>query len=160
MDEGCYSKSRIRDAEKDWLAKIKQNPHKWNSKSWKFEMTTGISSTPSVGVKILKTFFDCNFTGPFNSDVNGVRWKTLGKIRIHKNFTLSLEIKMNNYPGNNWRFLLIGDWFGLAFRKADNGHGYILRLFQNNGLYNQGPDYNDTNQTPFSIHFGQWLKEF
>ena len=181
MDEVSESKTRIRNAEKDLLAKIKQNPHKWSSHSLKFKMTTETSSTPSVGVEILKNSqyseisgesvmrnlsnqklqngksSDHKFTGPFHSD--GDDWKTLGKIMIYKNFKLSLERKMKSHPGGNWAFVDIGNWFGLSTRKADNGTGYILRLKQNNGLYND--DYNhDTNQEPFQIHMEQWLKEF
>ena len=54
MDEETESKTRIRNAEKDLLAKIKQNPHKWSSTSMKFKMTVGTSSTPRIGVEILK----------------------------------------------------------------------------------------------------------
>ena len=54
MNEGSESKTRIRNAEKDLLAKIKQNPHKWSSNSVKFKMTTGTSSAPSIGVEIIK----------------------------------------------------------------------------------------------------------
>ena len=145
MDEETESKTRIRNAEKDLLAKIKQNPHKWSSNSVKFKMTTETSSTPSVGVEILNNSqsseisgesvmrnlsnqnpqngksSDHKFTGPFHSD--GFGRKTLGKIMIYKNFKLSLEWKMKSYPGNNYYypFLRIGGWFGLSSRKADNG---------------------------------------
>ena len=92
MDEGSESKTRIRNVEKDLLAKIKQNPHKWSSNSLKFKMTTETSSTPSIGVDILKNSqnseisgesvmrnlsnqnpqngksSDHKFTGPFHSD--------------------------------------------------------------------------------------------
>ena len=183
MDEETESKTRIRNAEKDLLAKIKQNPHKWSSISLKLKMTTGTSSTPSVGVEIIKNSqysensgesvmrnlsnqnlqneksSDHKFTGPFHSDGEGTRWKTLGKIMIYKNFKLSLEWKMKSYPGDNYAFLRIGGWFGLSTRKADNGTGYILRLKQTNGLYNDN-DRHDTNQEPFQIHMRQWLKEF
>merc|ERR1712227_253112 len=101
--------------EKDLLEKIKQNPHKWSSNSLKFKMTTETSLTPSVGVEILKNSqiseisgesvmrnssnqnlqnektSDHKFTGPFHSD--GLSLETLGKIRIYKNFKLSLEWK-------------------------------------------------------------------
>ena len=182
MDEETESKTRIRNAEKDLLSKIKQNPHKWSSNSLKFKMTSETSSTPSVGVEIQKNSqsseisgesvianlsnhnlqneksSDHKFTGPFHSDGEGKRWKTLGKIMIYKNFKLSLEWKMKSYPGNA-SFLWIGDWFGLSTRKAGNGTGYILCLCQNNGLYNNNLSYN-ANQGPFQIHLGQWLKEF
>ena len=182
MAEETESKTRIRNAEKDLLAKIKQNPHKWSSNSLKFKMTTETSSTPSIGVEILENSqyseisgesvmtnlsnqnlqneksSDHKFTGPFYSDGTG-SWKTHGKIMIYKNFKLSLEWKMKSYPGDNWTFLCIGDWFRLSTRKADNGTGYILRLCQNNGLYNNNFSYN-TNQEPFQIHMEQWLKEF
>ena len=185
MDEETESKTRIRNAEKDLLSKIKQNPHKWSSNSMKFKMATETSSTPSVGVEILKNSqyseisgesvmanlsnhnlqneksSDHKFTGPFHSDNGNMLsyWKTLGKIMIYKNFKLSLERKMESHPRSDWAFLWIEDWFGLSTRKADNGTGYILRLYQNNGLYNDN-DYHDTNQEPFQIHMGQWLKEF
>ena len=92
MDEVSESKTRIRNAEKDLLAKIKQNPHKWSSISLKLKMTTGTSSTPSVGVEIIQNLqsseisgesvmrhlsnqnlqneksSDHKFTGPFHSD--------------------------------------------------------------------------------------------
>ena len=74
---------------------------------------------------------------------------------IYKNFKLSLEWKMKSHT--DWTFLWIGDWFGLSTRKADNGTGYFLRLKQHNGLFNC---YHDTNEEPFQIHMGQWLKEF
>jgi len=144
-------------------------------------MTTETSSTPSIGVDILKNSqyseisgesvmrnlsnqnlqngksSDHKFTGPFNSDGNSI-WKTLGKIMIYKNFKLSLEWKMKSYPGGH-AFLVIGDWFCLSTRKADDGTGYILRLSQKNGLHNDNT-FHDTNQEPFQIHMGQWLKEF
>ena len=185
MDEETESKTRIRNAEKDLLSKIKQNPHKWSSNSLKFKMTSETSSTPSVGVDILKNSqyseisgttvmrnlsnqnlqngksSDHKFTGPFYSDGNSI-WKTLGKIMIYKNFKLSLEWKMKSYPGG-YAFLVIGDWFCLSLKlstkKADDGTGYILCLCQNNGLYNNNLSYN-TNQEPFQIHMEQWLKEF
>jgi len=181
MDEETESKTRIRNAEKDLLSKIKQNPHKWSSNSLKFKMTSETSSTPSVGVEIQKNSqsseisgesvianlsnhnlqneksSDHKFTGPFHSDETGL--KTLGKIMIYKNFKLSLEWKMKSYPGNDYVFLGIGDWFYLSTRKANNGTGYILCLIQRNGLYNDNLWY-DTNQEPFQIHMGQWLKEF
>ena len=56
-------------------------------------------------------------------------------------------------------FLWIGNWFDLSLRKADNGTGYIFELKQKNGLYNNY-NRNDTNQKPFQIQMGQWLKEF
>ena len=179
MDEETEAKTRIRNTEKDLLAKIKQNPHKWSSNSLKFKMTTETSLTPSVGVEILKNSqiseisgesvmrnlsnqnlqnektSDHKFTGPFHSDKYGLYWKTLGKIRIYKNFKLSLEWKMKSYPVVSLKFLLIGDWFGLSTRKADNGTGYIFRLNQKNDLY-----FYDTNQKPFQIKKGQWHKEF
>ena len=179
MDEETESKTRIRNAEKDLLAKIKQNPHKWSSNSMKFKMTTETSSTPSISVEILNNSqyseisgesvmrnlsnqnlqneksSDHKFTGPFHSD--GYGSKTLGKIMIYKNFKLSLEWKMKSYPGDDWAFLRIRDWFGSSTRKADNGTGYILCLWQKNGLSN---GWHDTNQEPFQIHMGQWLKEF
>ena len=162
MDEETESKTRIRNAEKDLLANIKQNPHKWSSNSVKFKMTTGTSSAPSIGVEIIKNSHisgesvmtnlsnqnlqsgkssDHKFAGPFHSDGNGSRRKILGKIMIYKNFKLSLEWKMKSHPRD---FLLIGYWFGLSTRKADNGTGYILRLMQNNGLYNDKCNH-DTN---------------
>jgi len=177
MDEETKAKTRIRDTEKDLLEKIKQNPHKWSSNSLKFKMTTETSLTPSVGVEILKNSqiseisgesvmrnssnqnlqnektSDHKFTGPFHSD--GLSLETLGKIRIYKNFKLSLEWKMKSHEEVG--FLLIGDWFGFSLRKADNGTGYIFRLYQKNGLYNF---YNDTNKEPFQIEMGQWHKEF
>ena len=54
MDEETESKTHIRNAEKDLLAKIKQNPHKWSSNSMKFQMTTETSSAPNVGVEIIR----------------------------------------------------------------------------------------------------------
>ena len=181
-DEKIKAIIHIRDTEKDLLAKIKQNPHKWSSNSLKFKMTTETSLTPSVGVEILKNSqiseisgeptmrnfsnqnlqnektSDHKFTGPFHSDRYGLYRKTLGKIRIYKNFKLSLEWKMkSNHDG--FTFLWIGNWFDLSLRKADNGTGYIFLLKQKNGLYNNY-NRNDTNQKPFQIQMGQWLKEF
>lgn len=162
MDEQTESKNYIRNSEKDLVAKIKQNPHKWSSKSMKFEMTTETSSTPSVGVKLVKNYdaADHKFilNGPFHSDGNEWQWKNLGKIRMYKNFKLSLEWKMNSYPGN-YEFFKIGNWFILSTRQATNGTGYILGLQQRNGLFNDGY-LHDTNQEPFSIQMGQWNKEF
>ena len=188
MDEETEAKTRIRNAEKDLLAKIKENPRKWSSNSLKFEMKTETSLTPSVGVEILKNSqiseisdesvtrnlsnqnlqnektSDHKFTGPYHSDENGYRCKTLGKIRIYKNFKLSLEWKMKSNHDIwimtfGFTFLWIGNWFDLSLRKADNGTGYILVLYQENGLYNND-NWNDTNHEPFQIEMGQWLKEF
>ena len=156
MNEETESKMRIRNAERDLLSKIKQNPHKWRSHSMKFKVTTETSSTPSVGVQNLPNgkWSDHNFTGPFDSDRNV--WKTVGRILMYENFELSLELKMKSF---DWGyFLRIGNWFGLSLEKADNGTGYFLRLLQKNGLHSDG--WLDTNQEPFQIHMRQWLKEF
>ena len=133
MDEETESKTRIRNAEKDLLANIKQNPHKWSSNSLKFKITTETSSTPSVGVEILKKSqysensgesvmsnlsnqnlqneksSDHKFTGPFHSDDFG--WKTLGKIMIYKNFKLSLENEIIS-----WTIFISLDWRLVWFR--------------------------------------------
>ena len=186
MDEETEAKNRIRNTEKDLLEKIKQNPHKWSSNSLKFKIKTETSLAPSVGIEILKNSqiseisgesamrnlsnqnlqnektSDHKFTGPFHSD--GCGRKTLGKIRIYKNFKLSLEWKMKSNHDIwimtfGFTFLWIGNWFDLSLRKADNGTGYIFELKQKNGLYNNY-NRNDTNQKPFQIQMGQWLKEF
>ena len=86
MYEEAESKTCIRTKEKDLVAKIKQNPHKWSSNSMKFKMTTETSSKQSVGVKFLINSdheSDHKFFGPFHSDGNEWQWKTLGKIRMN-----------------------------------------------------------------------------
>ena len=95
---------------------------------------------------------DDNFTGPFHSFNCIVEWKTLGKIMIYKNFKLSFEWKMKSYDAGG--FFRIENWFYLVNKAMEP---FIICLKQDNGLYK---DCHVTNQVPFPIHMGQWLKEF
>ena len=159
--------NRIRNAERQMLSKINDDPVKWNSESLRFKIKA--SRPPILDVQLLKTFSELKLVDTFY--VIGPDSLMVGEICCYKNFDLSFECQFDLDC-----CIEIGNWFDLIFsiKPPENGannlraNTYILQLRQDNGLfsnyeYSSRDMYNKTLnyslENFFSIGVGQWHKE-
>ena len=156
-------KAKIENEQCNLLAKVTENPIKWNSQSLQFT-TCQISTAPYLKIEFSKQMSEFKYLDTMTPV--GYDDKVIRTIICYENFNLSFECYFNNDG-----CIAIGEWFELNFDACHPPGNFNMYLKQSNGLFSNA-DNNvrfvsaDTNTQSYAmkkrlsnVSNGQWNKE-
>ena len=156
-------KAKIRNEQCNLLAKVTENPMKWNSQSLQFTACQ-ISTAPYLKIEFSKQMSEFKYLGTMTPV--GYDEKIIGKIVCYENFNLSFECYFDTDG-----CIAIGEWFELNFCPYPTPGNLYMYLKQSNGLFSNADndvqfvsaDSNTqsyaTKKSLSNAFIGQWNKE-